>query len=114
MHDIARRNHVVKIDNAHKGKISGICWSPYEENRLLSCGSDMSVKIWDTASLRDGEGDISMEAGPSRVQVRCAVMIEREVLLTSATKNKRKPVAVFNGKFAFKCVFTKSSLVFIH
>jgi len=83
VHDIARRNHVVKIADAHKGKISGICWSPSEEDRLLSCGSDMCVKIWDTANRTERGGDVNMEAGPSQ---------------------KRKPVAVFNGKFAFNSI----------
>ncbi len=62
----------MKIADAHKGKISGVCWSPSEEDRLLSCGSDMSVKIWDTANRTEGSGDVNMEAGPSQV---CSIAV---------------------------------------
>ena len=47
------------VNDAHKGKISGVCFA--DENRLLSCGVDRNVKLWDTREV-DENG-----AGPSEV-----------------------------------------------
>lgn len=59
IHDLAQRASVTRIENAHKGKISGVCFA--DENRLLSCGVDRNIKLWDTRQV-DENG-----AGPSEV-----------------------------------------------
>lgn len=60
VHDIAQRIHLMRVNDAHKGKISGVCFS--DEHRLLSCGVDRNVKLWDTREV-DANG-----AGPSEVR----------------------------------------------
>jgi WD40 repeat protein len=44
IHDLAERKPLHKIQNAHKGKVSGLCFTP--EGKLLSCGVDRNVKLW--------------------------------------------------------------------
>lgn len=65
MHDISERRPLVRIPQAHKGKISGLCWT--EDDRLLSCGVDCNVKMWDTRAASGEDADINSEAGPSGV-----------------------------------------------
>ncbi|KZS88606.1 WD40 repeat-like protein [Sistotremastrum niveocremeum HHB9708] len=77
LHDLPLRQQLVRFPNAHKGKVSALCFA--DEDRLLSCGVDRNVKLWDVRSaLESGEG--------------------------SSTKDPitdRKPLAVFPGKAAF-------------
>jgi WD40 repeat protein len=47
------------VPEAHKGKITGLCFA--DEDRLLSCGVDRNIKLWDTRPV-DENG-----AGPSKV-----------------------------------------------
>ncbi|KAH8995065.1 WD40 repeat-like protein [Lactarius hatsudake] len=61
VHNAGRRTHLAKIPGAHKGKVSGLCWA--DENRILSCGVDRNIKMWD--ACQDAQLDPS-EAGPSR------------------------------------------------
>ena len=65
VHDIPERKRLVQISDAHKGKVSGLCWA--EGDRLLSCGVDRNVKLWDTRTLSDANGDMDVDAGPSEV-----------------------------------------------
>jgi DDB1- and CUL4-associated factor 13 len=54
----------VRAPNAHKGRVSGLCWA--DETRVLSCGVDNNVKMWDmrpSVDDMDGQG-----AGPSEVR----------------------------------------------
>ena len=53
--------HLRKIAGAHQGKISGLCWA--DENRMLSCGVDRNIKMWD---VRPGTTSEYSEAGPSQ------------------------------------------------
>ncbi|EIN14534.1 WD40 repeat-like protein [Punctularia strigosozonata HHB-11173 SS5] len=46
LHDLSLRTHVRKLNGAHKGKVSGLCFTG--EGRLLSCGVDRNIKLWDT------------------------------------------------------------------
>ncbi|KAB5588880.1 U3 small nucleolar RNA associated protein [Ceratobasidium theobromae] len=46
-------------DGAHKGTVSAITYA--EGPRLLSCGVDRTVKLWDT-SVKFGEGELEQEA----------------------------------------------------
>ena len=59
VHDLAQKSAVMHVESAHKGKISGVCFA--DENRLLSCGVDRNIKLWDTREV-DENG-----AGPSEV-----------------------------------------------
>ena len=49
----------MRVNDAHKGKISGVCFA--DEHRLLTCGVDRNVKLWDSRDV-DENG-----AGPSEV-----------------------------------------------
>lgn len=62
VHDIGIHKHIMKVDDAHKGKVSGVCFA--DEHRLLSCGVDRNIKLWDTRD-EDENG-----AGPSTVSRR--------------------------------------------
>ncbi|THH00311.1 hypothetical protein EW026_g2210 [Hermanssonia centrifuga] len=75
VHDISRGTHMLRVEAAHKGKISGVCFA--DENHLLSCGVDRNVKLWDTRQV-DENG-----AGPSESQ---------------------KPLSIFPGKAAFNSI----------
>ncbi|EPT01980.1 hypothetical protein FOMPIDRAFT_1144267 [Fomitopsis schrenkii] len=79
LHDIPRRRKVVHVENAHKGKISGICFA--DNDRLLSCGVDRNIKLW---NINPSEEDMDEDgAGPS---------------------TSRSPLKVFPGKTAFNSI----------
>lgn len=44
VHDISTRERRLHVPQAHKGKVTGVCWAG--EGRLLSCGVDKTVKLW--------------------------------------------------------------------
>ncbi|KAJ6567685.1 WD40 repeat-like protein [Mycena vulgaris] len=48
VHHLARRNQLLHVPQAHKGKVSGVCFS--REGRLFSCGVDRSIKLWSLES----------------------------------------------------------------
>lgn len=52
MHNLSSRKEILKMPQAHKGKVSGLCFSPDGGARLLSCGVDRNVKLWAV----DGDG----------------------------------------------------------
>lgn len=60
VHDISRRSQVLHVEGAHKGKVSGICFADGE--RILSCGVDRNVKLWDIRPSQDIDENT---AGPS-------------------------------------------------
>jgi DDB1- and CUL4-associated factor 13 len=62
-HDIAQKAIATRFAGAHKGKITGLTWA--EGGRLISCGVDRTVKLWDTKKSDDAMDD---EPGPSRVR----------------------------------------------
>lgn len=55
---------MARAPDAHKGRISGLCWA--DETRVLSCGVDNNVKMWDMRSSVDNVDE--MGAGPSEVR----------------------------------------------
>lgn len=55
----------MRIDVAHKGKITGLAFA--DSNRLLTCGVDRNIKLWDFRAV-DENG-----AGPSEVRSTCRV-----------------------------------------
>ncbi|KAL1948526.1 hypothetical protein VTO73DRAFT_12601 [Trametes versicolor] len=77
VHDVSRRTRLLQIEDAHKGKVSGVCFG--QDDRLLSCGVDRNIKLWD--SHKGFEQDES-GAGPSQ----------------------RKPISIFPGKTAFNSI----------
>ncbi|KAI0089399.1 WD40 repeat-like protein [Irpex rosettiformis] len=77
VHDIAQRTKLLHVEAAHKGKVSGVCFA--DETRLLSCGTDRNIKLWDTKSEYVDENG----AGPSE---------------------PRKPLSIFPGKAAFNSI----------
>jgi WD40 repeat protein len=46
MHDISQRIKTFSVPQAHKGKVTGLTFA--SGNRLLSCGVDRHVRLWDT------------------------------------------------------------------
>ncbi|KAJ1300975.1 hypothetical protein OPQ81_003399 [Rhizoctonia solani] len=59
VHDLSTQRHLVKFPGAHKGTVSAITYA--EGPRLLSCGVDRTVKLWDT-SLRSDEEEGTVRA----------------------------------------------------
>ncbi|KAI0342518.1 WD40 repeat-like protein [Trametopsis cervina] len=77
VHDVAQRTKLLHVEAAHKGKVSGVCFA--DETRLLSCGVDRNIKLWDTRETGLDENG----AGPSEA---------------------RKPLSIFPGKTAFNSI----------
>jgi WD repeat and SOF domain-containing protein 1 len=46
LHNASTRSQIFNIPQAHKGKVSGLCFSPDEGRTLLSCGVDKNIKLW--------------------------------------------------------------------
>lgn len=44
VHNLSSREQIVKLPQAHNGKVSGLCFA--DGNRLLSCGVDRNIKLW--------------------------------------------------------------------
>ncbi|KAI0725054.1 WD40 repeat-like protein [Fomitopsis betulina] len=79
LHDLPQRRRVVHVENAHMGKISGICFA--DNDRLLSCGVDRNIKLW---NINPSEEDMAEGGtGPS---------------------TSRSPLKVFPGKTAFNSI----------
>jgi len=72
LHNLSQRSQLAHIQGAHKGKVSGLCFTGGD--RLLSCGVDRNVKLWDV--------DSNSDAGSS----------------------DRKPLNVFPSKSAFNSI----------
>ncbi|KIK97304.1 hypothetical protein PAXRUDRAFT_825063 [Paxillus rubicundulus Ve08.2h10] len=47
VHNIAEQKHSHRIQGAHKGKVSGLCFA--DGDKLLSCGVDCNIKLWDVS-----------------------------------------------------------------
>ncbi|KAF8186334.1 WD40 repeat-like protein [Pholiota molesta] len=62
MHNLSSRKEILKIPQAHKGKVSGLCFSPDGGERLLSCGVDRNVKLWAV----DGDGTTPLNVFPGK------------------------------------------------
>ncbi|KAF9238927.1 WD40 repeat-like protein [Melanogaster broomeanus] len=52
VHNIAEQKQSHQIQGAHKGKVSGLCFA--DGNRLLSCGVDSEVRLWDVSPQEQG------------------------------------------------------------
>jgi WD repeat and SOF domain-containing protein 1 len=51
LHNVSERKHIRRIQGAHKGKVSGLCFA--QDDRLLSCGVDSKIKLWDASPQDD-------------------------------------------------------------
>lgn len=69
LYQLAERKQTKRIRRAHSGKVAGVCMA--DDTRLLSCGHDRNVKIWDVrASLGDqleDEGSQALQVYPGKV-----------------------------------------------
>jgi WD repeat and SOF domain-containing protein 1 len=83
VHDLPNRRNILRLPTAHKNTmVSGVCFSSNE--RLLSCGFDRTVKLWDIQS------DVSEGADG----------MDSDAVGTS----ERAPLSVYSGKVAFHSV----------
>lgn len=48
VHNLSSREQIAKLPQAHKGKVSGLCFA--DGDRLLSCGVDRNIKLWAVGS----------------------------------------------------------------
>ncbi|KAF8516564.1 WD40 repeat-like protein, partial [Hysterangium stoloniferum] len=81
LHDLPQRKHIVRVQ-AHKGMLTGLCFT--SEDRVLSCGLDKNVKMWDISEDAASSARVEAgEAGPSE---------------------PRKPLALFSGKAPFNSI----------
>ncbi|CDZ97903.1 Sof1-like rRNA processing protein (contains WD40 repeats) [Phaffia rhodozyma] len=54
LHSLSGRKPIVRIPDAHRGQVTGLCFSAdnnVAERRLISCGRDQTIKIWSSPSL---------------------------------------------------------------
>lgn len=68
LHDLPQHRHLLKIPGAHRRSATGICFAG--PSRLLSCGVDQTVKLWDVQTSSDADGMEVDEDGEVVVQVR--------------------------------------------
>ncbi|KAL1704358.1 WD40-repeat-containing domain protein [Schizophyllum commune] len=59
VHDISTRERRLHVPQAHKGKVTGVCYAG--EGRVLSCGVDKTVKLWDV-----GHGEEPVNVFPAK------------------------------------------------
>lgn len=57
LHSLSKRTQLLRLPQAHKGKVSGLCFT--EGDRLLSCGVDRNIKLWNV-----GEGQTDTAVRP--------------------------------------------------
>ncbi|KAG8951175.1 rRNA-processing protein sof1 [Tulasnella sp. 424] len=59
VHDLPTRTKLLRFPAAHKGVVSGLCFT--DDGRILSCGVDRLVKLWDAKTTSDGDGLVDDE-----------------------------------------------------
>jgi len=91
LHNLSQRTRLLQLQGAHKGKVSGLCFAA--EDRLLSCGMDRNIKLWDIKPSASGESS----------EVRSS--LSSGLGLSENFSQAPQPVAVFPGKSAFKYNF---------
>ena len=67
LHNLAQQKQLCKVQGAHKGKVSGLCFAG--EHRVLSCGVDRNVKLWDVHPSLD-----ATDAESSKVRTMCILL----------------------------------------
>ena len=68
MHDLPQRRNILKLPGAHKRSITGVCFAG--PNKLLSCGVDQNVRLWDVQASYSGDHMEVGEEGEVAVKVR--------------------------------------------
>jgi DDB1- and CUL4-associated factor 13 len=58
LHDLKAQTHLLTLRGAHKGKISGLCFAGGNGERLLSCGVDKNVKLWDVSNEAEAKPEV--------------------------------------------------------
>ncbi|KAF8329686.1 WD40 repeat-like protein [Cantharellus anzutake] len=86
LHDLPQRRHLMRLPHAHERSITGICFAG--PDRLLSCGADQLVKLWDLKVTTDGDD---------------ALVLDEE---TGEGINiaQKKPLSLYHGKAAFNAI----------
>jgi len=79
VHNIAKQKHLRQIQSAHKGKVSGLCFA--DGDRLLSCGVDCNIKLWDVSPHEQTSVSIlvSFMLFPTRLTVNLATKTTQRV-----------------------------------
>lgn len=79
MHNITEKKHLHQIQGAHKGKVSGLCFA--DGDRLLSCGVDCNIKLWDVSP--QGQSSVSILTSfilfPTRLTINLATKTAQRV-----------------------------------
>lgn len=65
IHDLPQRRHLLKIPGAHKRSVTGITFAG--SNRLLSCGVDQMVRLWDVHSSSESH-ELAMDEDDEPIQ----------------------------------------------
>ncbi|KAH6903107.1 snoRNA binding protein [Coprinopsis sp. MPI-PUGE-AT-0042] len=74
LHNLHSRTQLLSLPQAHKGKVSGICFADAKGTRLLSAGVDKHVRMWRTStgssgSIGDEDGVGSSSSGKEPMMV---------------------------------------------
>ncbi|KZV96002.1 WD40 repeat-like protein [Exidia glandulosa HHB12029] len=89
VHDLPQRTQLLRIPNAHKNAVTGLTFA--DANRVLSCGIDKFVRIWDISTLDQVQTSIELD--------------EEDGARASTSKAARpEPLATFAGKAAFNTI----------
>ena len=82
----------MRLPGAHKRSITGLCFA--DSDRLLSCGADQTVKLWDTTVTTDADNglvlDEEMDEGikPVRCSSTCLEWIRKILISLEITRLK--------------------------
>ncbi|CAE7210877.1 unnamed protein product [Rhizoctonia solani] len=101
VHDLSTQRHLIKFPGAPKGTVSAITYA--EGPRLLSCGVDRTVKLWDTLLRPDKEegttrgplnvfpGKVAFKQAQSIVTERTSYLPRRPISSNYGTKPNPPP-----------------------
>ncbi|KAF8652846.1 hypothetical protein AX16_004121 [Volvariella volvacea WC 439] len=64
VHNLSQRTKIASIQNAHKGKVSGLCFA--DSDRLLSCGVDRNIKLWSINEDSTSESHTPLNVYPTK------------------------------------------------
>jgi WD40 repeat protein len=88
VHDLSTRKHLVSFLNAHKGMLSGLCFTGEQGDRILSCGVDKTVKLWDVRTVSDGDGDAEDVETRSEVSASVFLMLSDTLMMLRSYSEK--------------------------